>query len=591
MPQTFTAEEFEAYRRRLEEEGPAASPLGSPLPPPPAPTRDYALEPPSFTEFGGNVLQSGVKLGTDILGMAAHPIETIKGIGGVAAGAVEKATGAPSVGPGGPPELLASLEQGKAEREAPFDALVEHMKARYGSVEAASRTAYEDPMGFAADLSGILSIGGAALRAPSAAIRAGGLSRTGTAARVAGLSGRAGQILRGSAQMMDPIQLAAKAGTFGANRALWLLETALTEGAGITTGVRGGPLKAALGFQGGAGASAELTAAMRGKISGMDVLNSAKSAIARLREQRGMSYRAKLAELPKKMQLNLDPIKAALADQMRQYGIFWSRAPARKVKGPAGKLVSQQQPLKLNFSRSTISSAADQTKVRRLINDVNDWGSQPADLTPLGVDTLRRRLDDFYSESGQARAMTTSIADETRRVLDDVPGYTEMTKEYSDLSGMIKEIESELALGGRKASGASLRKLMTVFSDNSGYRQQMLEVLDQFVVDNLGQQISGLNLTSIAPQGLVGRSLATGAVAGGIVFNPQLALFAAMSSPRLMGELMVVLSKVKKGARAIRDVGTLPVSVLAEPAVFRPAAYASELPPPPSIPPGSPDGQ
>ena len=554
---------------------PTAGPEGD-LPPVPAPVRDYGLQPPSFTEFGGNVLKSGVQLGSDILQMGLHPIETVKGAGRLAAGAVEKMTPSPSIAPGGPPELLASLEEGKAEREAPFDAVVQHLKDRYGSVEAASRTAYEDPMGFAADLSAILSVGGVALRGPQAVLRAGKVSQTGTAARIAGGAARAGEIIRGSGRLMDPIQLAVKAGTAGANRALWLLETGLTEGAGITTGVRGGPLKKALGFMGGPGASAELTAAMRGTIAPMDILNSAKAALVRLKDQRGMNYRAKLAELPKDMRLNLKPIKDALGDQMRQYGVRWTQAAPGK-------------PWKLDFSRSTISSASDQTRVRKMIQDVNNWGSEAADLTPLGVDTLRRRLDDFYAESGQARAMTTSISRKARDVLDDVPGYTEMTAEYSDLSSMIKEIETELALGQGKASGASLRKLMQSFSDQAGYRERMLDVLDQFVVDNLGQQIAGLNLSSIAPQGLVGRSLATGAVAGGIAMEPRLALFAAMSSPRMMGELMVMLSKVKRAGRSIRDIGSVPASIAVEPGVFRPASYASELPPPPSVPPGSPN--
>ncbi len=585
-PQILTAEQFEAYRQRLEEEaGAAGGDPGAPLAPPPAPTRDSAQQPPSLSEFGGNILRSGARLGGDILQMGAHPIETGKALGGLAVGAVEKLSPPPSLAPGDPPELLSFLEESKAEREAPFDAVTQHMKQRYGSLEAASRTAYEDPVGFAADLSAVMSVGGAALRAPSAALRMGGVAEASRVGKIAELAAGAGRSLRGSAQLMDPIQLAAKVATPLANKTLWVLETAFTEIPGLFGGTGGGPLKKALGFMGGEGASSELTAAMRNRTSEISVLEGAKSALARLKEQRGMSYRAKLAELPRKMKLNLDPIREALPELMKQYGLRWARAPAKQVKGPRGTMISQQQPLKLDFSRSTITSSADQGKIRRLINDINDWGRETADVTPLGVDTLRRRIDDLYTEGGQARAMTQSLAQKTRDVLDDVPGYTEMTREYSELSGMIREIESELSLGSKASRGASLRKLMSTFSDRTGYREQMLEVLDQFVVDNLGQQLAGLNLRPLMPTGLVGKSVAmsgAAAVAAGLV-DPQVLLFIAMSSPRVMGEVMAALSTVKRGARALRDVGTIPAQILTEPSVYRPAAYASELPPPPTI--------
>lgn len=249
-------------------------------------------------------------------------------------------------------------------------------------------------------------------------------------------------------------------------------------------------------------------------------------------------------------------------------------------------MITKQQPLKLDFSRSTISSKADQAKIRQMIEDVNNWGQRAEDVTPMGVDTLRRRLDDFYSEGGQARAMTSEIAQKTRDVLDDVPGYTEMTSDYSEMTDMIRDIQNELSIKPGTPAGASMRKLMTVFSEKTGYREQMLNLLDSYVTEELGQQIAGLNLTGIAPEGLVGRSLATGAVVGTMFTDWRTMLFAGMSSPRLMGELFLAIGQMKRVVRPIRDIGSIPVSIAAEAAVYRPAAYATGLPPPPSVPPG-----
>lgn len=516
----------------------------------------------------------------------SHPIQTGKALGSLAVGGISKLTPPPSGGPGVGPGFDEFMAEKKAETEQPFNAFVQALKDRYGSWDAFSRTAYEDPAGLAADISLLMTVGGATLRAPGMVARTAGVSKTGILGRTALASGKAGEVLRTSAKLMDPVQLATKLGTAGARRATWLLETFLSEGVGVVTGTKARPLQTAMGFQGAVAAHPELRGAMRGKIPPMTVLSSVKRALANMREQRSMTYRARLAELPKDMVLDLQPIKRAVAEQMRNYNISWGRAPARKVKGPRGTTITKQQPLKLDFSRSTISSRADQAKVRQMIEDVNNWGQRANDVTPMGVDTLRRRLDDFYAESGQARAMTSEIAQKTRDVLDDVPGYTEMTADYSAMSDMIKDIESELALTPKAPAGASMRKLMTVFSEKTGYREQMLNLLDSYVTEELGQQIAGLNLTGIAPEGLVGRSLATGAVVGTMFTDWRTMLFAGMSSPRLMGELFNAIGRVKRVVRPIRDIISVPASIAAEPAVYRPAAYALGLPPPPTVPPG-----
>lgn len=553
----------------------------------PGGVRDYGLRPPSTGEFlFENVPRSTVGLAKSMWEAVSHPIQTGKAVGSLAVGGISKLTPPPTGGPGVGPGFDEFMAEKKAESELPFDAFVQALKARYGSWDAFSRTAYEDPAGLAADISMLLTVGGATLRAPGMVARTAGVSKTGIAGRTALATGRAGEVLRKSAQLMDPVQLATKIGTAGARRAQWLLETFLSEGVGVVTGTKARPLQRAMGFMGDTAAHPELAGALRGKISPMSTLNSLKRALANMREQRTMTYRARLAELPKDMVLDIQSIKRAVADQMRNYNISWGRAPARQVRGPRGTMITKQQPLKLDFSRSTISSKADQAKVRQMIEDVNNWGQRAEDVTPMGVDTLRRRLDDFYADSGQARAMTSEIAQKTRDVLDDVPGYTEMTADYSEMTDMINDIQNELSIKPGTPAGASMRKLMTVFSEKTGYREQMLNLLDSYVTEELGQQIAGLNLTGIAPEGLVGRSLATGAVVGTMFTDWRTMLFAGMSSPRLMGELFLAIGRAKKVVRPIRDIGKIPVSIAAEPAVYRPAAYATGLPPPPTVPPG-----
>ncbi len=532
--QTISREEFEQRKR------------GGLTPPSAGTSRPQGIRPPSASEFFlENVPESAVNLVKSLAYPIMHPIEAAKGIGSLVTGGISAATGLE-------PEARGGMEEG-------YQAFVEGLKERYGSTEALSRTAYEDPLGMAADASAIASVGGAGLRAPSQA-----LSLIGRGGRVAKGLAKAGEAFRGAGQLMDPIQLAAKAGTATANRASWILGEMVTEATGMTTGVKSGPTKMALRQ-----ASPELKSAMRGNIDSLHVLQSAKEALGQIKEFRSTLYRSRLRDLPEDLTLDLAPIKKALTKKMEDYNIRWTRA-------------SPDKPPKLDFSRSTISSATDQRRVRQMIQDVNSWGSDLGDTSVMGVDTLRRRLDDFYAESGQARALTTDIAKETRKVLDDVPGYTEMTADYAETSSMIKEIETEMALKKGAASGASLRKLMTTFSENSGYRKQMVDILDRYVTDQLGQQIAGLNLSSYAPAGLVGRGLATAGAMGAVFLDPSVMSLAVMSSPRIVGEILVSIHRAKQIGRGIQKGVSVPAKVLAEPSLYRPAAYTAGLPPPPS---------
>src|SRR3990172_2476309 len=94
----------------------------------------------------GNVPSSAGGAVSDIYTAIRHPVETAKGLGTVAAGGVQK------------------LIPGEQSREPAFNALVDFMKQRYGSLEAINRTAVEDPIGSLLDLSSLLGGAGAIAR-------------------------------------------------------------------------------------------------------------------------------------------------------------------------------------------------------------------------------------------------------------------------------------------------------------------------------------------------------------------------------------------------------------------------------------------
>lgn len=107
-----------------------------------------------------NTPKSAFNLAKDIGTAVINPIDTLKGISKVGAGAVEK------------------LIPGKQASEANFDQLGGYLKQRYGSLESLQKTATEDPFSFGADLLGVIT-GGASL-----------VGKAGTVGKAIGTAGR-----------------------------------------------------------------------------------------------------------------------------------------------------------------------------------------------------------------------------------------------------------------------------------------------------------------------------------------------------------------------------------------------------------------
>lgn len=111
-----------------------------------------------------NVIPSTARLVGGIADAVVHPVRTVKAIGSVAAGGVEK------------------LIPGKQAEEASFDALTSFYKERYGSMDQFLKTLEEDPAGVLADASAVFGGAGAAIRGAGAVSKVDALTRAGTVA-------------------------------------------------------------------------------------------------------------------------------------------------------------------------------------------------------------------------------------------------------------------------------------------------------------------------------------------------------------------------------------------------------------------------
>lgn len=111
---------------------------------PPAPQQE---DPASIGGFAGNLVKSGANFLGNTANALIHPIQTVQGIGSIAAGGLQELGGQTT------------------DNTQNFDAAKNFFAQRYGGVDKVLHTAYTDPIGLAADLSALFSGGAGALGA------------------------------------------------------------------------------------------------------------------------------------------------------------------------------------------------------------------------------------------------------------------------------------------------------------------------------------------------------------------------------------------------------------------------------------------
>ena len=135
-------------------------------------------------ETAKNIPGSTVELGKNIYAAFSNPLQTAKSIGNVALGG------------------LAKLVPGEQDQEKAFDNVLDFYEQRYGSADKALNTIERDPVGFASDLSSLMSGGGAALKVGAKVATVAG--KVGAAQKLA----KAGEIAGKIGAKVEPLALA-----------------------------------------------------------------------------------------------------------------------------------------------------------------------------------------------------------------------------------------------------------------------------------------------------------------------------------------------------------------------------------------------
>jgi hypothetical protein len=150
-------------------------------------------EPKSVGGFLSNAVTSTGNLIGQAASAVAHPVQTLKAMGSIPIGLYEKAGGPlPAPGPG------------DVDAAKQVDAMIDHFKQRYGSLDRAKETLYNDPAGFLGDLSAAAGGAGGALRGTGAVADAAG------AARAASMLGETGKALGTVSEVTNPLTVPTK---------------------------------------------------------------------------------------------------------------------------------------------------------------------------------------------------------------------------------------------------------------------------------------------------------------------------------------------------------------------------------------------
>lgn len=394
----------------------------------------------------------------------------------------------------------------------------------------------EDPVGEMAKATGILAPLGAA-----------------AGAAVGGRAGAAARNVSRVAASSDPAILTAR----GAQAVGGKTRDALTQALGSTTDIGAGNL-GALRRAGGAGGRREAAARefLTEEKTGVDLVQQPHEALRQRAAEMGRQHEAFLRDN------GLDQIQIDITDLRDDI----TRALEEVQQAP---LAGEVEGVRLG----TVASA-QQGDVQRALAAVQDAGDR---LTALELDTLKRQLDDFTTDSTMGGVIVGRVADRVRSKLDEnVPGYTEQMGEYRDFLVQREQIARRTGLNAGKRPEAlnertALAGLSRALDENRDFEALGLGQIEAETGLPLTEQVAGFRASQGLSPSRVGRNavggtlIGGGAIGGGAIgalFDPVvggaiggLALLSA--SPRTVGRMMIQAGKRGDEVQRITDAVTL----------------------------------
>jgi hypothetical protein len=476
-----------AQKRPAWADDPVVSPTLAATAPQASAPAPKAEEPLSWADVPGKAIQnapaSALEFGKAIVQPILHPIDTGKAIFDVGYGLASKLHGA--IGGTQDPER-------KTKDEAAANAVGEHFKSRYGSMDGLKKALAEDPVGVLADVSVVLTGGGAAL------------------SRGPGVVAKVGEVASKTGNAIDPL--------VNAGRAVSATGTAAANVLGVTTGAGTRPFQEA--YAAGRAGNRSFPDNMRDRVPQSDVLELADSAVGQMGKARSEAYTAGMAQANASQQpLSLRPAIHAIEDarDMAYFrGVPKSEAAAKVIDAIEAKV-------------------AEFTNIRGLGQRFQT--AESLDALKQSIGEIRQTTQQGTLERKIADRVYNKIKDQ---IVQEVPKYADTMKDYQSASDLINEARRTLSINDLATADTTMRKLQSTMRDgvstNYGQRGRVLDELAQYE-PSLPAALAGQSLNAWAPRGLARLSSPTAVATLGSQMNPLSIPLAAMSSPRLMGEM------------------------------------------------------
>lgn len=186
----------------------------------------------------------------------------------------------------------------------------------------------------------------------------------------------------------------------GLQRGMELAGKVIKPAFGRLTGVGPGAIEEALisgkdtGFS---NVGSDFNKALRGKITGEEIVDNAKSALEALKDQRRTIYREQLLEVTKnKPPLDTTNIENKLTNLLESYNLTINDK-GRVIPKGIGKLYKQEM-----------------RNINEIVSDVQKITENPELRTVEQLDLFKQKLDNFYSPNKDSRALVTGLRNEVK---------------------------------------------------------------------------------------------------------------------------------------------------------------------------------
>jgi hypothetical protein len=460
-----------------------------------------------------NIPSSAAKFAGDIYQAVTNPVETVKSIGMLGAGAIKNAL------PKSVTDFITSIssEPGQIDKAVEMaNAVGGEYAKKYGSLEGFKTAIATDPVGTAADISMLFTGGGSLV------------------GKLPGVVGRAGETVANVGRAIDPLNIAAKAVT----KPLQLAEMLATPAVGLATGAGAESIREAAraGAAGGAKAEAFL-GQLRGNAPIENVVATAKEAVAELYRNKSDAYKSGMTGVTQnRALLDFAPIDQAIINA-EKVGTFNGVV----IRGNAASALKEIKDKVAEFKAgnpAVFRTVEGFDKLKQAIGDIQQ-------ALPYGT-PARKVADDLYN----------SVKNE---IVKQAPDYAKVMGDYEQASALLKDIEGSLSLGKKANIDTSVRKLQSILRNNAntnyGRRVDLGRQLEATGVpgaDTLFPQLAGQMLSSPTPRGIQG---ATSVLGGATAYatNPALLPGLVLTSPRLVGEAAYYGGKVGGAAQRVAE--------------------------------------